>query len=255
MKEKRQKKILDIIDKKELFKQELKELSTELYVSEMTIRRDIFQLEKNGLIKILFGGQIIRTTRYNEPNYKYRIYEQKKDKEIMAKIASSLIKDGELIFLDLGSSCYYLARELIGRNVNIVTNWIPNILQLAKGVNTKIINVGGTVDKKELYSGGIFAYQTLGNYKFDKAFIGVGSVSINGIYDFRLEIAQIKKRVLECSKENIVLADHTKFFKSAPILINRFDEFLIKKIVTSNISKIDKKVIDNIKKYGIEFTS
>jgi len=52
-----------------------------------------------------------------------------------------------------------------------------------------------------------------------------------------------------------VLADHTKYFKSAPILITRFDEFLIKKIVTSNISKIDKKVIDNIKKYGIEFTS
>ncbi len=255
MKEKRQKEILDIIEQRELFQYQIKELSDKFNVSEMTIRRDISQLEKNGLIKKLFGGKIVRTSRQNEPNYKLRMYEQTKEKEMIATIANNIINDGDIIFLDIGSTCHYLARKLKDRNISVVTNWIPNIIELAKGDNVKIINIGGNIDKKELHSGGIAAYERIGNFNFNKAFIGVGSISINGIYDYRLEIVELKKRVLNFSKEVIVLADNTKFFKFAPILISKFEERLINKIITSDIGKVHKEIIDNIKNFGIDIIS
>jgi len=255
MKEKRHKEILDIIEQRELFQYQIKELSEKFNVSGMTIRRDLHQLEKNGLIKRLFGGKIIRTSNQNEPNYKLRIYEQTKEKERIATIVNNIINDDDIVFLDIGSTCLYVARKIRNRDITIVTNWIPNMIELSKGDYVKIFNTGGEIDKKELNSIGIYAYERLNNFYFNKAIIGVGGIKINGIYDFRMEIVELKKKVLKNSEKVIIVADHTKFNKFAPVLITKFEEHLINKIITSDINKIDQEIIDNIRNFGIEFIS
>ena len=255
MKEKRHKEILDIIEQMEFFQYQIKELSEKFNVSGMTIRRDLHQLEKHGLIKRVFGGKIVRTSNQNEPNYKLRMYEQTKEKERIATIANNIINKNDIVFLDIGSTCLYIAHKIKNRDITIVTNWIPNMIELSKGDYVKIINTGGEIDKKELNSIGIYAYERLNNFYFNKAIIGVGGIKIDGIYDFRMEIVELKKKVIKNSKEVIVVADHTKFNKFVPVVITRFEENLINKIITSDINKIDKEIIDSIKKNGIEFIS
>ncbi len=250
MEEKRQKEILDLIEENEFI--QIKELSTIFNVSEMTIRRDLNQLEKNGVIKRLFGGQIKRLSNQNEPSYKLRMYEQVKEKENIANIVNNLINDNDLIFLDIGSTCLYIARKIKNRDINVVTNWLPNMIELSKGHEVKIINTGGDIDKKELQSIGIAAYERISDFYFNKAIIGVGSITNDGIYDFRLEIVELKKKVLTNSKEVIVVVDHTKFNKFDPILIAKFKNHLIHKVVTSDIKKISEETIKIIRNFGIE---
>ncbi|GAB4112283.1 MAG: DeoR/GlpR family transcriptional regulator [Candidatus Caldatribacteriota bacterium] len=252
MKEKRQKEILDIIETNENEIINLKKLSAKFNVSEMTIRRDLNELENSGLIKKLFGGQIIRLSSQNEPNYKLRIFEQIKEKEHIANIVKDIISDNDTIFLDIGSTCFYIAQRIKHRNIFVATTWIPNIIELSKGYDIKIFNIGGNIDKKELQSYGTAAYERISNFYFNKAIIGVGGFNSNGIYDFRLEIVELKKKILKCSKEVILVADHTKFGRFAPILICKFEDHLIHKLVTSDINKINKDTIDLIKSHGIE---
>ena len=253
MKERRQKDILDYILAEEFT--EVKKIATKFQVSEMTIRRDLVNLEKSGLVKRVFGGGVKKTEHQSEPSYKLRMYDNSKEKERIALLADKLIRDMDLIFLDIGSTCLYLAKIISNRDLTVVTNWLPNMIELSKGNKCKIINTGGEVDKKELDSIGIIAYERISNFNFTKVFLGVGGITEEGITDYRMGIVEIKKRVIQCAKEIIILADHSKFGKIAPIKILSFQNSNVNKIITSDITKIDVKILDEINKYKIKILS
>ncbi len=253
MKEKRQKEILDYILAEKFT--EVKKIAVKFQVSEMTIRRDLANLEKSGLIKCVFGGGVKRTGDQSEPSYKLRMYDNSKEKEGIALLADKLIRDTDLIFLDIGSTCLYLAKKIFNRDITVVTNWLPNMIELSKGNKCKIINTGGEIDKKELDSIGILAYEGISNYNFTKAFIGVGGIDSEGISDFRIEITELKKKVIKCAKEVIILADHSKFRKTAPIHITSFKNSSIRKIITSDFTQINPQLVKQINDLGIEIIS
>jgi DeoR family fructose operon transcriptional repressor len=245
MKERRQKEILDYILAEEFT--EVKKIAVKFQVSEMTVRRDLANLEKSGLIKCAFGGGVEKTGDQSEPSYKLR--------EEIALLADNLIRDTDLIFLDIGSTCLYLAKKIINRNITVVTNWLPNMIELSKGNKCNIVNTGGEIDKKELDSIGIIAYEGISNFHFTKAFIGVGGINGEGISDFRIEITEIKKKVIKCANEVIILADHSKFGKTAPKNVASFKSSNIRKIITADIAQIDSQLIKKISDLGIEIIS
>lgn len=253
MKERRQKEILDYILTEEFT--EVKKIAVKFQVSEMTVRRDLANLEKSGLIKCIFGGGVEKTGDQNEPSYKLRMYDNSKEKEGIALLADKLIRDTDLIFLDAGSTCFYLAKKIFNRDIIVVTNWLPNMIELSKGNKCKIINTGGEIDKKELDSIGSIAYVGISNFNFSKVFLGVGGITEEGITDYRMDIIEIKKKVIQCAKEVIIVADHSKFGKIAPIKISSFQNSNVNKIITSDITKIDVKILDEIKKYKIKILS
>lgn len=253
MKERRQKEILDYILAEEFT--EVKKIAVKFQVSEMTVRRDLANLEKSGLIKCVFGGGVEKTGDQSEPSYKLRMYDNSKEKEGIALLADKLIRDTDLIFLDIGSTCLYLAKKIINRNITVVTNWLPNMIELSKGNKCNIVNTGGEIDKKELNSIGIIAYEGISNFHFTKAFIGVGGINGEGISDFRIEITEIKKKVIKCANEVIILADHSKFGKTAPINVASFKSSNIRKIITADIAQIDSQLIKKISDLGIEIIS
>lgn len=253
MKERRQKEILDYILAEGFT--EVKKIADKFQVSEMTIRRDLINLEKSELVKRVFGGGVKKTDHQNEPSYKLRIYYNSKEKERIALLADKLIRDTDLIFLDIGSTCLYLAKKIINRNITVVTNWLPNMTELSKGEKCKIINTGGVIDKKELDSVGIIAYEGISNYNFTKAFIGVGGIDSEGISDFRIEITELKKKVIKCANEVIILADHSKFGKTAPIHVASFKNSSIRKIITSDFTQINPQIVKKINDLGIEIIS
>jgi DeoR/GlpR family transcriptional regulator of sugar metabolism len=253
MKERRQKEILDYILAEEFT--EVRKIAVKFQVSEMTVRRDLANLEKSGLIKCVFGGGVEKTGDQSEPSYKLRMYDNSKEKERIALLADKLIRDTDLIFLDIGSTCLYLAKKIINRNITVVTNWLPNMIELSKGNKCNIVNTGGEIDKKELDSIGIIAYKGISNFHFTKAFIGVGGINGEGISDFRIEITEIKKKVIQCANEVIILADHSKFGKIAPINVASFKSSNIRKIITADIAQIDSQLIKKISDLGIEIIS
>ncbi|MDD5014687.1 MAG: DeoR/GlpR family DNA-binding transcription regulator [Atribacterota bacterium] len=253
MKDRRQKEILDYILAEEFT--EVKKIAVKFQVSEMTVRRDLANLGKSGLIKCVFGGGVERTGDQSEPSYKLRMYDNSKEKERIALLADKLIRDTDLIFLDIGSTCLYLAKKIFNRDITVVTNWLPNMIELSKGNKCKIINTGGEIDKKELDSIGILAYEGISNYNFTKAFIGVGGIDSEGISDFRIEITELKKKVIKCAKEVIILADHSKFIKTAPIHIASFKNSSIGKIITSDFTQINPQLVKQINDLGIEIIS
>jgi len=250
MKERRQKDILDYILAEEFT--EVKKIAVKFQVSEMTVRRDLENLEKSGLIKCVFGGGVEKTGDQSEPSYKLRMYDNSKEKERIALLADKLLINTEFIFLDIGSTCLYLAKKIINHNITVVTTWLPNMIELSKGNKCKIVNTGGEIDKKELNSVGIIAYEGVSNFHFTKAFIGVGGINDEGISDFRIETIEIKKKIIKCANEVIILADHSKFGKTAPINIASFKSSNIRKIITADIAQIDSQLIKKINDLGIE---
>jgi len=253
MKEKRQKEILDYILAEHFT--EVKKIADKFKVSEMTVRRDLAKLEKSGLIRLVFGGRVEKTSDQKEPIYKLRMYENIKEKEKIALIADKLIKDMELIFLDVGSTCLYLAKIIFNRDITIVTSWIPNMIELSKGDKCKIINTGGEIDKRELNSINSICYEVISNFNFDKVLIGVGGITEEGITDYRMSTIDIKNKVMQNAKEVIILADHSKFGKIAPIKISSFQKLNVSTVITSDITKIDVNILNEIKKYGIKILS
>ena len=194
-------------------------LSEIFRVSQMTIRRDLDELEKQGLIVRVPGGAMSGRGGRAEPTYKVRVYLNAHEKKRIAEAAEVLVEDDDLIFLDLGSTCLELASCLGRRHVTVVTNWLPNMIELARGGQCDIFNTGGRICNDELCSIGVTAFNAVSQFRFDKVFIGVGGIDSQGISDFRLESVAIKKQVIECAKETIVLADHSKFGRKAPIWI------------------------------------
>lgn len=226
------------------------ELSKMFNVSAMTIRRDLNQFEEEGLIKRVSGGAIVATEGQKEPSYKVRIFSNAKQKEKIASLLEQNIDDNELIYLDIGSTCLQCAQRIGNKNITIVTNWVPNMLELSKYPNCEIISTGGVICKEELSSIGVSAFNAVGNFSFSKAVIGVGGIDEDGISDYRMVSVEIKRRVIQCAKEVIVVADHSKFGKSSPVHIASLNK--INKLIVADISEISERLLETIRNNGVQ---
>jgi DeoR/GlpR family transcriptional regulator of sugar metabolism len=130
--------------------------------------------------------------------------------------AAELIYDGDSISLDVGTTTLEVARQLEDRlNLTVVTNClqIANLLvgTLSLEVNARLILTGGIIRPRELSMIGSIPENVYGNYHTDKAFIGIGGVSLeNGLTEFNIEDSEIKKVLLKNSLQKILVADSSK---------------------------------------------
>lgn len=249
MRSQRQKDVLDYILLQGSVRVE--ELAEKFAVSAMTMRRDLNSLEQGGLIGRTAGKAVATFGVSKEPSYKLRVFSNPAAKERIAKLAAGLVEDGELIFLDIGSTCLQVAKRLCGRDITVVTNWLPNLVELSKAPLPKVINTAGQLNKEELSFVGELAHETLSMFAFTKAFIGVGGVDAQGLSDFRIESVLAKRKVMQLAREIIVVVDDTKFGASAPIYIGGFDR--VHKMVVGDVAKVDPSLRQQIESHGIEF--
>lgn len=248
MKEVRQRELLDYLT---IHKEaEITELEKHFNVSAMTIRRDLAQIEKTGSIMRVSGGAILVEPRGIEPSYLRRMDWNTQEKKRIAELACGLVQSGDVIFLDVGSTCIACARRLKNLDVTVVTNAYACVCELANGNNCDIIVLGGDFEKKELVCTGIRTYQEIEDYFFTRALIAVGGIDEEGLYDYNLRTIQIRRKVIGCAREVIVLADHTKFSRRPPIKIQGLDA--VDKLVIADIDKVDSAVIQKITEQGIE---
>lgn len=245
--QRRRQHIFELLKEKDAISvEELREL---LKVSSMTVRRDLEILEEEGKLNRTRGGaQMIRTKEF-EPSYHVRMKENQREKRAIAQKASELVKAEDVIILDIGSTILALCQVLSEKSsVTAITNWIPNVLELSRNPKMRTVLLGGTLRNAELSLVGGLTRDMLGSFNADKAFIGIGGLSLEkGLTDYNLDEVELKKVMINTAKEVVVLADHSKLNRIAPISICSISS--IDTLVTDD--GIEERQIDLLKGQGI----
>lgn len=208
--EERKKEILDILNLKGNVK--VSELSKHYNVSEVTIRKDLQELEEAGLIERVHGGAVVPQKAKYEPTFTEKTDKYIDEKIAIGKAAASLIKEGDTIALDAGTTTLQLAKNISHENLTVITNSLDIAEELADRKNMEVIVIGGSLRCETRALVGPVSNMALENFNVDKAFIGVNGISIKkGATTPDVTEAHTKKALIECSKETIILCDHSKF--------------------------------------------
>lgn len=189
------------------------ELGSRFDVSEMTIRRDLDDLERRGLLQRVHGGAVSARGRSFEPAFLSRSGLQQEEKRRIAQAAANLVQNGDSIALDVGTTTLEVARHLEGkRDLTVITNSFRVAEELAETQGLRLILTGGILRPGELSLVGSLAGETFQQFYVDKLFLGIGGIDlVAGLTEYSLEDAEVKKAMLRAAKEIIVVADSTKF--------------------------------------------
>ena len=190
----------------------VKDISQQLGVTEVTIRRDLVLLEKNGLLKKTYGGAVSAAPEIKS-SVRYRQKKKIRAKRIVGKLASELIKDGDIIYLEAGSTCYEIIPYLANRtNLTIIVNSLYLMKRLAELTKHKIIIIGGQYRPDRMDTVGPAAETAIAQYGGFKAFTGADDITIDaGISGADVVTVGFAKLVLKRASKVIFVGDHTKF--------------------------------------------
>lgn len=209
LQEDRQQLILQLLKEQQSVR--IAELCSRLNVTRETIRRDLYELEQKGLLKKVHGGAVLKQTNV-EPPYSKRSGQNIDEKEAIAQAAAAYVEDGDAIYIDLGTTTLLFAKQLLEkRGITVITNSLLVAVELSKNPDAKIILSGGELRSGELSLSGPIARKSLEDFYVDKAFIGVGGVSVErGFTDYHVGESEVRKLMLQNAKEKYVLIDHSK---------------------------------------------
>jgi DeoR/GlpR family transcriptional regulator of sugar metabolism len=189
----------------------LPDLAAELQVSESTVRRDLDFLEESGTAKRTHGGVF-----YTGPSPKLAHFDQRQamnweKKRAIALAASQLVTDGDTLLLDGGSTTYELARLLVGRPLQVVTNSLPVATLFTSSDTADLVLVGGYVHTRTGVSLGPYANEMLRALRVRRAVLSVAGVNERGCCNSNLLLVETERAMMESADEVIVVADSTKF--------------------------------------------
>ena len=209
----------------------LPSLASEMRVSESTIRRDLDSLEESGSAKRTHGGVFYTGPSPKLPHFDQRQKTHWEKKRMIAETASQLIEDGDTILLDGGSTTYELARRLVGRPLQIVTNSLP-VANLFTSTDVDLVLVGGYVHTRTGVSLGPYANAMLAEINVRRAILSVAGVNEKGYYNSNLLLVETERAMMKAADIVIVVADSTKFGQSSLARLG-------------GLGEIDAMVVDN----------
>jgi DeoR family fructose operon transcriptional repressor len=188
------------------------DLGRTLRASVASIRRDLADLERSGLLKRTHGGAVSHHLAAFEPSLAQKEDQFQAEKWAIARLAVSLIEPGDTVFLDAGSTTRQIARELRHhRNLTVVTNALNIASELASS-DFDVILTGGQLRRGVLSQVGPLAEQAIAALHADKLFLAANGVDLKkGITTPNLLEAQIKRTMVDHAREVILVADHSKF--------------------------------------------
>jgi DeoR family fructose operon transcriptional repressor len=222
----RQNKIIEILQQKKSIS--VNALTKMLFISPATARRDLSALEKKGVIKRTFGGAVLVDPNSAEGSIIMRQSMMVKSKRIMCEKATSLLRNGNSLFLDSSSTVSNIVPFLQDfRYLLIVTNGINVSAQLSKSSNFRIILVGGEIATRSNSTVGPTAVKAIDAFHCDILISSCAGIDVaTGVTEFALEQSEIKRIMMSHSSVRILLADCSKFgktFFSKTCPINGFD--------------------------------
>jgi DeoR family transcriptional regulator, myo-inositol catabolism operon repressor len=210
IKEKRIKKIHEYVIEQQ--SASLDELVSVFDVSKNTIRRDIQTLVERGELKKVYGGvSVIHKKLESFQDRKIRNQEQKAS---IVKKAASYVKDGDIIFIDSGTTTIEMFEYLKDKHITIFTNSIDLIIRAFPFEHLNVISIGGMLDPKTNSFGNPRNLDLLKDYNIKKAFMASTGISLsNGVTNASPLESELKKTIVSRSSEVYLLVDQDKFDK------------------------------------------
>ena len=193
------------------------DLSQQYNVTEETIRRDLEKLEQEGFAKKTYGGAVLKESLYADVPYNVRKLTNIEAKKNIADLVEDLVEDGDRIMLDASSTALFIVKRLKSKkNLTIITNSIEIIIELADKTGFTILSTGGTLKDGALSFTGYQAERMINSFHVDKAFISCKGIhKEHGLTDSNEMDVQIKKAILQASKQKILVIDQSKFDKTS----------------------------------------
>lgn len=189
------------------------ELAVKLGVTPVTVRNDLMALEKDGYLIRMNGGAVYSSRTTQKPGIPESVeISQSHQKESIATAISDMIKDGDTLFINSGTTTQMIAGELKNRNnLNIVTNSLEVATLLGNVSSFRVILLGGEVNTKYKFTYGGDAQDQLSRYQADWAIMAIDGISMKkGITTYHAEEAIIDRMMMKGAKQIIIAADHTK---------------------------------------------
>ena len=243
----RRKHILKLLDKNEVVS--IQELVSQCSISEITARRDLTLLEKQGLLKRTHGGATRNYSTTEMIGFDTNALDHQMQKINICNLASTLIEDNDTIYMDCGTTVFYLARFLPKfKNIRVITNSLPIVLELLPYPNIVVNLIGGELDNSLKAFYGSMTESLMARYKADKAFIGTGGISLaNGLSSNSEKSALVTLKMAEAASKVYLLCDSSKIEKDS--YFNFSGLSLIETIITDN--EISQERIDLYKEKNI----
>lgn len=205
------------------------ELAAMLDASESTIRRDLNALAKAGKVNKVFGGatSVKRMSGVDETRVTARETTMQEEKRRIARYAATLVEDGDFVYIDSGTTTWYLAEYLKNERATYVTNGV-NIAQKLLQSGLSVYLIGGRIKPVTEAVVGAEGVRSLEGYHFTKAFMGTNGIDLDaGFTTPDLEEARVKERAVRQSYMTFILADSTKFCRVYPVSFAKLEDCCI----------------------------
>lgn len=220
--EERRQRVLDLVSSKGFVA--LADLAQAIDVSPSTLRRDLDYWHQQGSVRRTHGGAIYVGDANTLPALEERSSSQQDEKRAIAKAAAALIRDGETVLLDGGTTTLEVARVLVGRSIQVVTNSLPIAQLFANSHETDLVMLGGYVYPKTGVALGPLTVRMLEDVHVHLTVMSVGGITARGLFNSNLLLVETERMMMRCADEVAVVADHTKVGRPALAFLCPFGE-------------------------------
>ncbi|MCG0237716.1 MAG: DeoR/GlpR family DNA-binding transcription regulator [Firmicutes bacterium] len=196
-------------------------LAAELGVTEVTIRRDLAALEREGLLVRFHGGAVLPHALVRDVPFQSKLQARQEEKQRIAAAAAALVEEGATVALGAGTTVAAVARALAGKSgLTVVTNAVNIAWEFSFRPEVQLLVTGGRVRDESLCMVGPTAEEALRSVAVDIAFVGVNGISPEfGFTTPNQEEAQVHRLMLSRARRAVVVADSSKFGRVAFALL------------------------------------
>lgn len=188
------------------------ELAVELDTSEMTVRRDLRAMARDGLLVRTHGGALLQAGLAHEPSYSDKATRAAAEKASIARLAAAMVRPGDSIVLGPGTTTFAVARLLVDSpELTVVTNSLLVAQALMPAAHVEVILTGGTLRRSIHALVGPAAEESLRALRASQAFLsGNGLTTERGLSTPSPLVAAADRALAAASQQTVVLADYTK---------------------------------------------
>jgi len=199
------------------------EIQRKLKVSRETIRRDIVSLADGHHLRKTHGGAL--SPEHSEPDLAVRQAMNADGKRAIGRVGAGLVADGASVILASGTTVQAVAEALmLRRNLTVFTNSVIGCARLMGHNGNRVYMLGGEVQPINGATLGRDTTAMLANYFADFAFIGAGAISPTAwLMDYTREEGELHSLMLQSARTAVVVADHGKFGRFAPVRVGNFE--------------------------------
>lgn len=225
------------------------DLALKFDVSEMTVRRDLNELERVGLIRRVHGGAVSARGRSYEPPLAVRSNENRTIKDRLGRYAVGMVAEGDSISLDIGSTTHAVADHLKNiRNITVITPSLSIAALFLDRADVRLILPGGVVRPGETSMVGDLAHRNLKVLFVDRLFLGAGAIDSKAeLTEYNMDDALIKQTMICNAKEVTLVMDSSKFQKVAFAHVASFN--VLQQLITDAMPP--KPLLDALKRAGV----